>query len=173
MPDRLVTRTPAPALPFRGRPGRCPPCGESTGRVEVLPVGSWSGRDSATGRSTGGAIYGANCPACGAMLQDFHRGGWCEGDAGRAVWHCPGGRELAGGDWRRGRPGAWSPGDAVRHEARLRELLGRSGSLVEAVRVLHAAAGLGAVHLCGLVARVADLSLGEARREVVRALAPG
>jgi hypothetical protein len=159
-------------LPYRDQPGRCPVCGAEPrpGPADVFPVGTWSGRDEATGQRAGGQVFGANCPECGAVLRSFRRGAWTGVDPAGVVWHSDGDRGLVGGDRWRGRPGAWCPADAPLHEARLREMAGRCVSLDEAVRVLHASAGLGALPLASLVEQVAGLSSQEAKRLVVRAL---
>jgi hypothetical protein len=117
-------------------------------------------------------IFGVNCSGCGAVLMHFSRWAWEAADPALVVWHADGERVLVGGDRWRGRPLTWSADDAARHEARLRELLERLGSLEEAVRTLHLIAGIGALHISGLLERVADLPPLEAKRLVVRALAP-
>ena len=128
--------------------------------------------EDAEDRRTGGTVFGINCPGCGVVLKDYGRGRWPEGDPAAVRWHTDGDRWLVGGDRWRGRPGAWSPDDATRHESRLRGLREQVGSLEEAVRVLHTTAGLGALHIAGLVERVAGLPTEEAKRLVIRALAP-
>lgn len=162
-----------PDLPFRGQPGRCPHCGtEVCPRPEaIFPVGLWDGRDAA-GSPTGGVVFGTNCPECGVVLLAHGGGRWNAAGSSAVAWHTGGCRRLVGGDRWRGRLGAWSPEDAPRHEARLRELVDRLGSLEEAVLTLHGSAGLGALHLTGLVERVAGVSKVEAQRVVVRALDP-
>lgn len=163
----------SPDLPFRDQPGRCPFCG-----AEVRPrpgdvffMGVWDGRN-ATGERTAGSMFGTNCPECGVELTNYGAAAWDAAESAEAIWHSDGRAELVGGDRWRGRPGAWSPADAARHEARLRELLARAGSMESAIRTLHLTAGLGALQLCGLVERVAGLPRQEAKRLVVRSLAP-
>jgi hypothetical protein len=158
--------------PHWGEPGCCPMCGMEVRprKGEVFGVGCWDGR-SPDGRRTGGPIVAVNCAECGAALRTFHCGAWEDGDAANTSWQSDGSHRLVGGDWRHGRPGAWSPEDAPRHEARLRQLWGRLGSLEEAIRTLQAISGLGALPLAGLVERVAGPPIEKAKRLVVRALA--
>jgi hypothetical protein len=60
----------------------------------------------------------------------------------------------------------------MRHERRLRDLRDQTGSLEEAILMLHTAAGIGALNLAKLVASVSDLTIVEAKRLVVRVIAP-
>lgn len=167
----LVARNPDP--PFRDEPGRCPRCGIPVRPRDenVVYVGVWDGREP-DGRPTGGPTFATNCSECGVVLVTHLRSKWTEAEASGIHWHTRGERWLVGGDRWRGRPGAWSPEDAPRHEARLRNLRAQFDSLEEAVCILHTTTGLGALPIAGLVERVAGLAAKDAKRLVVRALAP-
>lgn len=158
---------------FRDQPGRCPLCGATVQPRddEVSAIGVWDGQDADGGR-TAGTVFGANCQECGIVLKKYGGYKWSEGNPAATIWYTDGARKLVGGDRWRGRPGSWTSDDAPCHETRLRELQQRLGSLDDAVRILHATAGLGALHLSWLVERVAGLEALEAKRLVVRALSP-
>jgi len=64
----------------------------------------------------------------------------------------------------------WTEADDRRIERHFRELLAKGRTPAEAVRSLHHEEGIGALLLCGPLARVTGLSALEARQVVVAAL---
>lgn len=159
-------------VPYRNQPGRCPMCG-----VDVRPrdqevggAGVWDGVDS-DGRRCGGPLFAVNCSSCGTTLNcHLSLARWQDADPSKVIWQRSYRQYLVGGDRWRGRPGAWEQLDVQQVDQKFSQLLAQSDSVDDAIRSLHLIAGLGALHLCGVVERVVGVSALEAKKRVVRAM---